>query len=411
MNLRPRVPAVLRHRDFRLYLSGVVLSQLGTQGTFVAMLYHMYVLTGSNVQVGLVGAAQGIAVVVLSPLGGHYADKLDRRLLLQSSQALSMVASLALAVVTLAGVVEASHVVLAALANSAASAFDRPVRKAIIPAMVPRDELVQAFALMNPSGQVARLVGPGLSGVLIALAGPGLMYLLDAVTFVGLIVIVAFLRIRPMPASQRPLGIWSSIRESLAFVRRRPLMLHLMGLDLAAMIFAAYRVVLPALAVDILRVGPTGYGVLAAAPPVGALVGGVIVFRLAAVSAPAGRIVIGATMAYGASALMLAQSRSFAIALIAATGLGLFDAIGTTLRHAAVLLETPDPLLGRVSALYGMSAQGGPALGDLGIGWFSGVVGVTVALTLGGLAAVLYAATAGLTSRTVRDYRTSGPVA
>ena len=407
MNLRPRLPTVLRHRDFRRYLAGVVVSQIGTEGTFAVMLYHVYQITGSTVQTGLVGGAQGLAVFLLSPLGGYCADRMDRKRLLQIAQAASLISSLALAIVTLTGEVEAWHVLLAALVNTAALTFDRPVRKAIIPSMIPRDELVQGFSLMNPAGEVSRLVGPGVGGLLVAAGGPGLVYLLDSITFLGLIVVVASLRIPHTPPTATAMRIWSSLVEGVRFVRNRPLIIQLMSLDLSAMIFPAYRVVLPAIAIDVLLVGPTGYGMLAAAVPVGALIGGVIVYRLANMSAPAGRVVIGSTIAYGLAAILLAQSRTFPLALAAAGLLGFFNAVTTVLRHAAVLLVTPDPLLGRVSALYGMSAGGGPALGDLQMGWLSRALGVSLALSLGGLVPIAWAILVGLTSGTVRDFRTT----
>jgi MFS family permease len=397
----------LRHRDFRRYLAGVVVSQIGTEGTFAVMLYHVYQITGSTVQTGLVGGAQGLAVFLLSPLGGYCADRMDRKRLLQIAQATSLISSLALAIVTLSGEVKAWHVLLAALVNTAALTFDRPVRKAIIPAMIPRDELVQGFSLMNPAGEVSRLVGPGVGGLLVAAGGPGLVYLLDSITFLGLIVVVASLRIPHTPPSATAMRIWSSLIEGVRFVRNRPLIIQLMSLDLSAMIFPAYRVVLPAIAIDVLLVGPTGYGMLAAAVPVGALIGGVIVYRLANMSAPAGRVVIGSTIAYGLAAILLAQSRTFPLALAAAGLLGFFNAVTTVLRHAAVLLVTPDPLLGRVSALYGMSAGGGPALGDLQMGWLSRALGVSLALSLGGLVPIVWAILVGLTSGTVRDFRTN----
>lgn len=406
MNLRPRPPEVLRHRDFRWYLIGLVVSQVGTQGTLVVMLYHMYELTGSTVQVGLVGAAQGIAILLLSPLGGYFADRLDRKKLLQVSQGVSMLASLGLALVTITVVVQPWQILLAALVNTAASTFDRPVRKAILPALLPRADLVRGIALTGPVAETSKLMGPALGGVFIAIGGPGLMYSIDAVSFVALIVIVGFLRISHNAPSESAMNIVSSIQEGARFVKERPLILHLLGLDLSAMIFGAYRVVLPALSVEVLGVGPAGYGILAAAPPLGALVGGVIVYRLVALSAPAGRFVVGGTMAYGVSAIALAQSHTFVVALLAASCLGLCDSICTTFRHAGILLTTPDPLMGRVGALYTMSAAGGPALGDLQMGWLSGLLGVSAALTLGGLVPVFYAAGIGVWSSTVRSFRT-----
>ena len=396
----------MRHRDFRRYLIGVVLSQIGTQGTFAVMLYHVYQLTGSTVMTGLVGGAQGLSVLLLSPISGYCADRMNRKRLLQVAQSVSLVSSLGLALVTLLGDVEPWHILLAALLNTAALTFDRPVRKAIIPSLIPRDELVQGFALMNPAAEVSKLVGPGIGGLLVAIGGPGLVYLLDALTFVVLVIVVTTLNIPHTPPSATAMKLWSSIGEGFRFVKERPLIVQLLSLDLSAMIFAAYRVLLPAIAIDVLGVGPTGYGILAAAPPVGALIGGVIVYRLAAMSVPAGRLIIGSTIAYGGAAILLAQAKTFALALLAGGLIGLCDAISTTLRHAGVLLVTPDPLLGRVSALYTMSAAGGPALGDLFMGWLSGLLGVTLALTLGGLGPIAWATFIAVHSATVRDFRT-----
>lgn len=406
MNLRPRFPEVLKHRDYRWYLIGVVISQIGTHGTLVVMLYHMYELTGSTLQVGLVGAAQGIAIFLLSPIGGYFADRLDRKRLLQVSQGVSTLASLAVALVTLTGVVEPWHILLTALVSAAAAAFDRPVRRAVLPALLPPEDLVRGVALMNPVAEISKLVGPALGGLFIVVGGPGLMYSVDAASFLVLIVIVTFMRIPHGQPEPSAMTFVSSIREGARFVKDRPLILHLLGLDLSAMVFAAYRVVLPALTVEVLEVGPAGYGLLAAAPPLGALVGGVMVYRLVVLSAPAGRLIVVGTMGYGVSAILLAQSNSLIMALAAAAGLGVCDALCTTLRHAGVLLATPDRLMGRVGALYGMSAQGGPALGDLQMGWLSGLLGVSAALTLGGMVPIFYAAAVGVWATTVRNFRT-----
>jgi MFS family permease len=409
-SVRANLPAIFRHRSFTLYLSGVALTQIGTNGTFAAMLYHVYTITGSTVQVGLVGASRGLATVLLSPLGGHYADRVDRKRLLQVSQAFSMLVSLALAAVTISGSVNTAQIMGAALLTSAAATFDSSARKAIIPGMVPRAELVQAVALVNPTNQVGKLVGPSLGGLLIAVGGPELMYLLDAFTYVALIVILGLLTVPALDLRGRDLRFWASLKEGIAYVRDRPVIYQLMGLDLSATLFAAYRVVLPALAVDVLGVGPTGYGLLSAAVPAGALIGGVVVYRLARSAVPAGHAVLAATASYGFAAILLAHAGSFSVALIAAAGLGVFDAIGTTIRHAAVLLETPDELRGRVSAIYGMASRGGPAIGDMNIGWLSGILGATAALTLGGMVPIALAGLLAVSSKTVRAYRTT-PVA
>jgi MFS family permease len=404
------VPDVLRNRDFLLYWSGVVFSQIGTRGAIAANFFQVYALTGSVVQTGLVGGAQAVALLVLSPLGGAYADRIDRRLLLQWAQGVALVVALGLALLTLTGQVESWHVLLSVLLTTAAATFDQPARQALIPAIVPRTQLPGAFALLNPSRELAVLIGPAIAGVLIALGGPGLMYVLDAVTYAVLIAVLAMLRVPPLAANGVKPPLWHGIAEGARFVAHRRLIWTLMSLDLSATLFGAYRVILPMLALDVLDVGPAEYGLLASAPSAGALLATYVVFRVVDRSRQLGRVLLVSTVLYGVSAVLLAQSSAFVLAVGAAALLGAFDAMATTIRHAAVQLETPDELRGRVSAFYQMSSRGGPALGDVLIGAVTAVVGPVVALTGGGMVAVCYAATFLLRPNVVREYPGAQPV-
>lgn len=403
-------PAIMRHRDFNLYWSGVILSEVGTRGTFAAVLYHVYQLSGSSLQVGLVGLAQAVALLVLSPLGGVFADRLDRRRLLQASQGLSLLASGGLALVTVLGIVQVWHIILAVLINTAAVSFERPARDAIIPALVPRKQLVHAFALINPSREVAILIGPALAGLLMAMWGPQAMYMFDVASYAAIITILFFLHVPRIGVDGKRPNLWVSIGEGVRFVRQRPIILQLMGLDLSATVFGAYRVLLPALAADFLLVGPTGYGVLSAIPSAGALVGSAIVYRIVH-TVRSGSIVLSCTAGYGLAAIglvwavLLPGGLNFVVALAAAGSLGLFDAMATTVRHAAVQLETPDEIRGRVTAIYQMASRGGPALGDLNIGWLASLLGPVAALTMGGSVPILLAAALSLMGGRIRDYQ------
>lgn len=398
-----RVPGLLQNRGFGLYWAGVVLSEIGTRGTFVANLFHVYHLTGSTLQTGLIGLFQAVALITLSPLGGAWADRADRRRLLQAMQASALLVSLGLALATLSGVIAPWHIMVAVLLNTAAETFDRPARQAIIPALVPRADLVSAFALINPSREVAILVGPALSGFLIAGFGPAGMYLADVASYVVLVVILQFLDV-PVPPTTgaRQASIWHNITEGFAWMRHRPLVLQLIGLDLSCTLFGAYRVVLPALSTDVLHVGPSGYGILSAAPSVGALLGSALVLSLAR-TVRSGHVVLGATAAYGLAAIVLAQAPLFLVAVMGGVGVGLFDAMHTTVRHAAVQLETPDAIRGRVTALYQVASRGGPALGDMGVGAAAGVLGPVAALSIGGVLPIVAAAAASARGR-VRAY-------
>lgn len=399
------LPLVLRHRDFNLYWFGVVFSQIGTRGTVAANLFQVYELSRSIPITGLVGLAQAVALLVLSPLGGAYADRVDRRRLLQFAQGVSFLVAVALAAVTYAGSVRTWHVLLSVVLTTAAATFDQPARQALIPAMVPKEELPQAIALLNPSRELAVLVGPALAGFLIAANGVGLMYAVDAATYLVLIAILGVLRTAPLPPEAKARSVWANIAEGASYVVRRPLIWQLMLLDLSATVFGAYRVVLPALTVDVLHVGAAGYGILSAAPSAGALIVTYLVFRVVGTSKRLGWVVLWCSVGYGIAVAGLAQSPLFGLALVAAILIGAFDAMATTIRHAAVLLETPDALRGRVAAIYGMASRGGPALGDVNMGWLAGLLGPVVALTVGGLVSVIYAVVVMLHGGPVRAYR------
>lgn len=398
---------VLRNRSLVGYLAGVVLSQIGTRGAMAASIYQVYELTGSLGQTGLVGAAGGVAVLVLSPIGGALADRTDRRRLLQLAQAGGGLVALTLAALTLTGRVAASHVVMAALLSMGATAFDNPTRNALIGSMVPRHQLPQAFALVNPAREVAVLAGPGIAGLLIAYGGPGLVHALDAATYAAMIVILCFVKAPSDHRGGSHQPMLRSIVEGALYVARRPIILLLMSLDLSAMVFGAYRVLLPALALDVLHVGPQGYGLLAAAPSAGALLASYGIVRLLGHSRRLGRALLLATGWFAVADAVLAQSHWFALSLVAALCLGVADALATSIRHAAVQIETPDELRGRVSSIYQVSSRGGPAVGDALIGGMAGVLGPALALTVGAGMTLSYVLALSVRPNLVRSY--AGP--
>ena len=398
------LPEILRNRNFSFYWSGVILSEIGTRGTTATVLFHVYQLTGSLVHTGLVGASQAIAILVLSPLGGVYADRLDRKRLLQATQSVAMLVSLGLTIATATGVVTTSMIYIAVILATAAATFDAPARQAIIPAMVPRGQLPQAFALLNPSRELAVLVGPGIAGVLIALGGPELMYGFDVVTFGVMVVMLAFVKVPKLPGAPKHEPLLRQIGVGFSFIRHRSVIWMLMSLDLSATIFSAYRVLLPALAIDVLDVGSVGYGVLVAAPSAGALLAAYTIFRLVTRSEKLGWVLLPATVLYGGAAIMLAHAGPFWIALPACLLLGAFDAVTTTIRHAAVQLETPDGVRGRVTSVYQMASRGGPAIGDALMGKVAASFGPVVSLTIGGILTALYALAFVTRANPVREY-------
>ena len=399
------ISPILKNRDFDLYWTGVVLSQVGSRGTLAANLYQVYELTGSLAETGLVGAAQAIALLVLSPLGGVYADRLDRRRLLQWSQGSAMVVAALLAALSLAGTISTWEVLVSVVLTTAAATFDQPARQALIPALVPAHQLPQAFALLNPSRELAVLIGPALSGLLIAANGAGLMYVVDAVTYALLVVVLGLIRTTHLPSAPRHESVWRQIADGFVFVRRRRIVWMMMSLDLSATLFSSYRVVLPALALTRLGIGAKGYGLLSSMPSAGALLATYTVFRVVGRSQSLGRVLLLSTVAYGLSAILLARASVVPLAVLALLLLGAFDAMATTIRQAAVQLETPHDLRGRISGTYQMASKGGPALGDTLMGWGAAALGPGVSLVVGGALTIAYVGAFLGRDNPVRRYR------
>jgi MFS family permease len=383
---------------------GTVFSQIGTRGTVAANLWQVLQLTDSTLQVGLVGLAEAVALLVLAPLGGAVADRLDRRTLLQVTQSVSLVCAAGLTVLTFGGALQTWHIYAAVMAISAAQTFEGPARQALIPALVPKERLVDAFALTNPTRELAILIGPSLAGVLIALAGPGYVYAFDALTYGSLVLLLGLIPLPRLAPQSKRQSVWASIRDGFTYVRERRLIWQLMSLDFAATFFAAYRVLLPSLARDVLNVGASGFGLLIAAPAAGAIIGSGAVFRLRAFPRK-GLLVLGATIGYALAAIALAAVPLFGVALLAAGTIGFFDAIATTLRQAVVQLDTPDSLRGRVTAAYQMVSRGGPSLGQAQMGALAGALGAPPALTAGASVTLLYAVWLAVAGHTVKEYR------
>ena len=397
---------MLREPGFRLYWLGTVLSNVGTRGTVAANLWQVLLLTNSTAQVGLVGLSEAVALLLLAPLGGAVADRMDRRTLLQITQSTSLLASLGLTLATVTRTIQPWHIYLAVVAVSAAQTFEGPARLALIPALVSRERVVDAFALTNPTRELAILLGPPLAGILIATVGPGYVYAFDALTYALLVLFLVFISIAPIAATARGNNesVWASILAGFTYVRRRRLIWQLMTLDFSATFFGAYRVVLPTIARDILGVGAAGYGVLGAAPAAGAILGSAVVFRTRAFEHK-GWLILCATAGYACACIVLARVALFQVALAAATLIGVCDAMAATLRQVLVQVETPDRLRGRVTAAYQMVSRGGPSLGQAPMGALAAAVGAPLALTLGASVTLAYAALLTLRGRTIRQYK------
>ncbi len=414
----------LRHRDFRRLLASQLLSLVGSQMQVVALNWHIYLLTHSPLALGFVGLTRVVPIVVFSLWGGVVADRYDRRRIMIATQ-LSMTA-VALA---LSGLTFARRETLWALyglnfLSAAAGAFDGPARNSLLPRLVPARELAGALSLNFSAFQAAMIGGPAIAGLILAghaSASPlvpatpastsslALIYFLNAVSFVGVIFALATMHASGAPekgaGDAHPLH---ALKEGLRFVFTTPLMVWTMGLDFLATFFSGSMSLLPIFADQVLRVGARGFGILVAAPAVGALAGSIFV-SIRPLPSRQGTIFLASVAAYGAATVVFGFSRNFVLTMAALAFVGLADAISTVIRQTLRQLITPDRLRGRMTSVNAIFFTGGPQLGEMEAGlvaslFASTAVGVTVSVVSGGLATVLITGLVAAVAPRVRRY-------
>ena len=399
-----RVYQVLRHGDYRLLWAADGISSAGSQIQRVAVAWQVYQLTGDPFQLGLLGLVRFAPILLFGIAGGGVADRYDRRRTLIASQVALLLTSAALAAMTAAGSVNLPLVYAIVFLSATFGAVANPTRQALVPALVPRAEMAGAMAMSTLSFQVAGVAGPALGGILIGQFGVAAAYAVDAASFAAVVAALLAMRTRPPVSPQARGGIEAAV-EGLRFLRRSPILLGVMGIDFAATFFGASTVLMPIFAEDVLGVGPTGLGLLLAAPAIGAVGGGVAMSWLR-IPERAGAGVLAAVAAYGACILGFGLSRDLALSLAFLAGSGAADAVSMALRHTVRNLVTPDALRGRVAAAHSTFAMGGPQLGEFEAGAVAAVAGAGASVAIGGLATVLTSALVAWRVPSIAAYRT-----
>ena len=406
----------LRFRDFRSFWSAQLVSQTGSQMQVVAINWHVYLLTGSPLALGLLGLVRVVPVIVFSLWGGVVADRKDRRGVLLVSQSVMTLVAVGLSVLTFLGAETEMWLYLLTAVSAAATAFDNPARNALLPRLVPREVLPGAIAMNLTMFHASMIAGPGLGGLLIASFGTAArrgvaaIYLLNAISFLGVLVVLATMKTSgAVEEAGKPVSAAESLREGLRFVFKTPVMVWTMGLDFLATFFSGALSLLPIFADQILKVGPAGYGTLAAAPAAGALAGSLLT-SVRPLPDRQGRILLWAVAAYGTATVVFGLSRSYLLTLAALAAVGLADLFSTVVRVTLRQLITPDQLRGRMTSVNMIFFMGGPQLGELEAGLVASLflpvtLGATVSVVSGGLATILIAAAVAAATPVVRGYR------
>lgn len=369
----------------------MLVSSIGNQLSHVAIGWQIYELTSSPLQLGLTGVFRALPVVVFSLTGGVLADRVDRRRLLIFTQTVAMMLALLLAVLTHTGLVRVWHIYAITFLTGAATTFDLPARAALIPSLVARENLSNAFALNVTLRQTATLIGPFFAGVLIAALGLSGSYFINSASYLGVIVCLLAMHVRASEAPAKKESTWQAMKGGLSFVGGHSVILGLLVLDTCVNVFSAHRLMAPVFARDLLQVGPAGLGALLGAPAIGALIGSSAIIAMGTPK-KSGRLLLWVTAVYALLLCVFAVSRSFALSLIICFFIGALDSVGETLRVTVIQLLTPDFMRGRVQSLVHIFVFGIPLLGQGPMGALGSAVGAASSVFIGGLLSVVVVA-------------------
>ncbi|MGE0455319.1 MAG: MFS transporter [Vicinamibacteria bacterium] len=381
----------LRHRNFRLFLGGQVISLVGTWMQQVALGWLVYRLTGSAFLLGVVGFASQAPSLLVAPFAGVWADRANLHRMVIAAQALAMVQALLLAALVLAGVVTVPQIVALSLFSGAVSAVDVPARQSFLVKLVPsRDDLANAIALNSSAFNAARLVGPSVAGVLIALLGEGPVFLLNGLSYVAVIGALVALRLPPSaPRSASPAPVLRTLAEGLRHVYGfLPMRAILLLVALVSVAGVPFQVLMPVFATDVLRGDSHTLGFLASAVGTGSLAGALYMAARPSVRG-LGRVITSAVALTGAALLAFAFSRALWLSMLLLLAAG----FGIMLQMAAsnTILQTivDDDKRGRVMSLYSTSFLGALPLGSLAAGALANRIGAPLTVALGGIACLL----------------------
>ena len=375
--------SVLRHRNFAFYLSARVLGTLAVQMQSVAIGWQVYQMTGSLFDLGLIGLAQFAPFLLLILPAGHIADRYNRRNIIAWCLTAQLACALALLAFTMTGLSIVWPVFAVLVLFGSARAFMMPATQAVLVNMVPKESFSRALALSSSSSHIAIILGPTLGGLLY-IFGPKVVYLISSALLVLSVLLMRATTPAPQVVKREPVS-WSTLLEGLHFVWSRPIMLGAISLDLFAVLFGGATALLPALAHDVLHIGPTGLGLLRTAPGVGAAVCS-IALAFHPITRRVGAWMFGGVAVFGLGTIVLGSTGTFLVALVALFLMGIGDMVSVYIRHLLVQYETPDEIRGRVSAVNSVFIGASNELGEFESGVTAGWFGLVRAVLFGGAA-------------------------
>jgi MFS family permease len=385
-------PPALKHRRYRLIWTGLLISVIGSQMQLAAIQWQIRELTGTPnpLALGGIGLARFFPVVIFSLIGGAVADTWNRRWIIFMAETLMAIVAAVLAYLTFAGTITIWSIYLLTAIQASALAFDLPARQAMIPNIVPREDLPNAFSMTSIAANTAAIVGPALGGIIIATLGQGYTYLINALSFLALL--AALLMIGPVPQDPtKASGVsLTAMVDGMRFILSKPMIFSTMIMDFFATFFASASTMMPIVARDILHVGEIGYGWLVSAESIGSVIAGLILSQIHVIRRQ-GPLFLLSVVVFGGATIFFGLSNSFDLTMTILMVMGAADTVSTIIRNTIRQLQTPDHLRGRMTSINQIFFQGGPQLGEVEAGIVAQFFGVPFAIISGGIGTILAA--------------------
>lgn len=360
---------------------------MGNQMLMVAVAWHMYDITSSAWDLGLVGLFQFVPALLMTLPAGHLADRVHRGRIFACCMALQALVATLMLVSTTHGFATRELILGLAVALGIARAFQMPAQQALIPLLVPPSLLHRAFAISSTGMEMAVIGGPALGGLLYAL-GPRYVYAVCIALLLGASALTMVVRYQHKPPQAA--ATWRSLFAGVGFVWRRKVILGASSLDLFAVLLGGATALLPIYAKDILHTGPAGLGLLRSAPAVGAL-GMSLVLTRWPLRRKVGPRLLMAVGVFGLATLVFGLSTSFWLSLLALFVTGAADCISVVTRNTLVQLDTPDDMRGRVSAVNSIFIGASNQLGEFESGATAALWGPVGSVVMGGVGTMLVA--------------------
>jgi MFS family permease len=377
--------ALLKHGSFVFFLLSRSLSRFSSQIGAVAIGWQVYDLTGSAFDLGMVGLVQFLPTALLVFVAGHAADRYERKRVVQLCQLAEALTALFLAFGSYGGWLTEVHIFLATAVLGTAGAFESPATAALLPLIAPQGSLQRATALSSGAAQVATITGPALGGLAYAVA-PGLPYGIMVVFWLLGTAFTGAIRVT-QPAAPKGSVTSDDLFAGVRFIRGNPAILGTISLDLFAVLLGGVTALLPIYARDILQTGPTGLGILRAAPAVGALLMTALLARHT-ISRRVGLRMFQAVIIFGAATVLFAVSQWMWLSVLALAVLGAADTVSVVIRFSPVQLATPDEMRGRVGAVNFLFINASNQLGQFESGVTAALFGAMPAAVLGGVGTI-----------------------